>query len=355
MNSSQNINIALPVVVIFERHWDEIPKQLVADLLPDLVDQGYDTLCIETPQNLTSSEITSRLDSCINSDSEILSQAERLLKRVNITKKLSELSFDTLADLMKLFVSSQKYYEVAEMIKRLPAAQQLKKVFDESKRLSVRIKGVDIDDKDYQEITTTFFLDRMDKLIINEDLRMRTISENLIEHSQRHGIIFICGALHCSNLIAKFKEKNLQDRVLYYFPHSSQRYIDSIDDINKVNVNENHTYLLSSEEVKAFKNKIVKEVIPKIGYIKEILEGNSHSRYLSELFGVNFQAFLRPGYYVDGLLDIEEKENIEKIEQNLTENNIQTRRDFLEGRLYLVISDINTEKVIKRISQLRFI
>ncbi|VHO02007.1 hypothetical protein RHT_00325 [Candidatus Rhabdochlamydia sp. T3358] len=32
--------MSLPIVVIFERHWDETPKHLVKQLLPELVKEG---------------------------------------------------------------------------------------------------------------------------------------------------------------------------------------------------------------------------------------------------------------------------------------------------------------------------
>ncbi|NGX58147.1 MAG: hypothetical protein K940chlam3_01052, partial [Chlamydiae bacterium] len=90
--------MSLPSVIIFERHWDEAPRQLVKHLLPKLGAAGYDTMCLEAPQNLTSSEILSRFEACLEQDSGIHSQAEQLLKRakVEIRGRLSDVSFKEL-------------------------------------------------------------------------------------------------------------------------------------------------------------------------------------------------------------------------------------------------------------------
>src|ERR1700722_17926007 len=131
-------SISLPIVVIFERHWDEVPKQLVKDLLPQLAEEGYDTLCFEAPQNLSEKEILSSHKYGLDLNSKICSQAEECLKRagINDIDKLSTMGFENLAHLMQLFVSSKKYNEVAEKIKHLPATLLLKDIFNKANQLS---------------------------------------------------------------------------------------------------------------------------------------------------------------------------------------------------------------------------
>ena len=45
--------MSLPIVIIFERHWDTIPKTIIKDLLPALNKKGYQTFCFEAPQDLS--------------------------------------------------------------------------------------------------------------------------------------------------------------------------------------------------------------------------------------------------------------------------------------------------------------
>jgi hypothetical protein len=347
--------MSLPLVIIFERHWDEIPKLVLKDLLPNLVEQGYQTLCFETPKDLTTSEIIARHDSGLKYDMEIQRQAEQLLKQVNITKQLSEESFSSLAQLMKQYVSSQRYLDVAEKIKNLPASKILKEIFDQAGKLSLLLKGVDIVDLD--EMFSYDLSKRMTHINLQEDRRIRTIFKNLLKlRKKQEGVIFICGALHASNLLAKFAEKGMQDDVLYYFPHSSKRYDHTTDDINEITMRnetlQNHTYLLSKHQIQPFVKTIVSEIVPKIIYKEEIVNGNSHSRFLSEFFKVKLKAFLRPGYYVDALVDIDKISDIETIKQGIHAIGVQTHDVSLNERKYLVISAINTTEIAEKIRKL---
>lgn len=117
--------MSLPIVIIFERHWDTVPKSVMQYSLPHLSKRGYETFCFEAPQNLSSAEIVDRHNSWLEFDSDIQQQAEKLLKQVGITSKLSDMSFGSLAELLRLHVSSKRYLGVAEKVKQLPAFRML--------------------------------------------------------------------------------------------------------------------------------------------------------------------------------------------------------------------------------------
>ena len=88
-----------------------------------------------------------------------------------------------------------------------------------------------------------------------------------LRFQQAGGIVFACGALHAKRLLDELKKHDLQDRVLYYFPHSSARYDESIDDVHEVIVDDallGHTHLLSQEDIRSFGKRIIKEVSGKI-------------------------------------------------------------------------------------------
>jgi len=351
---------SMPIVVIFERHWDEAPKQIVKSLIPKLAEEGYDTLCFEAPQNLTENEILSSHNAGLELDNKIDSQAKEYLERVGIKNvKLSDIGFKKLTELMRLYVSSKRYLEVSEKIKVLPASILLKDVFDSANRFSLTVKGVDVDATDFAGIVSLDLSKRMSAIEKNEDYRIATISRNLFKlNSERNGLIFVCGALHAENLVNKFKEQNIHDRVLYYFPHSDKNYDDSVEDVKEYLSNDtlkNHTFCLINEgDRKLLINRIIKEVKSKnTQYKEEIIVGNSHSGFLSDVFKKNFQAFMRPGYYVDALLNIDTEDNIEEVIERLREVNISTHKTSLLGSMYLVVAEVNTREIADNIRLLK--
>lgn len=347
----------LPIVMIFERHWDEIPKLLVGDLLPSLANHGYDTLCFEAPQNLGSKEIIDRSKNSLEFDSKLYQDAESYLRRVGIVRKLSDVSFTELVELMRLYVSSKKYMEVAEKIKQLPASLAYQEVFNKAEKLKMVVKGIDIDSDDYDGIIAVDISKRMTGITKNEDDRVATMFKNLIRLRNRDkgGVIFICGALHATGLLDRFKEKNLADAVFYYFPHSSSRYDDSFDDFSVLPMSttfRDHAYLLTKQEIGSLSEKIITEVTGKIGYKKEIPGGNSHTQFLSNFFKVNFRAFLRSGFYVDALMEMDVPRNIDNIKESISKVGIQTHNTSIDQRQYLVIPDINTGEVGDKIRKM---
>src|SRR5204862_107854 len=76
---------------------------------------------------------------------------------------LCDLGFKKLAELMRLYVSSQRYLDVAEKIKELPSSILLKDIFNDAKKLYFSIKGVDIDANDFEDIISSDLSQRMSR------------------------------------------------------------------------------------------------------------------------------------------------------------------------------------------------
>jgi hypothetical protein len=223
----------LPIVIVFERHWDTIPKLVMQGLLPSLAKRGYNTFCLEAPQDLTSDEIVARQKLGLDSGAGLEKDAKKYLEQAGITNELSTMSFRKLVDLMRLRVSSKKYLEVAEIVKHQPAVRLLKDVFDEASKSSILLKGIEVNSEDFDKMVSPNLSTRMVGIAANEDYRLETVFANLLKvrDQQEEGIVFLYGALHAHGLLTKFREKNMQNEVLYYFPHSTNRFDDSIDDI----------------------------------------------------------------------------------------------------------------------------
>lgn len=354
--------MSLPIIILFERHWDCTPKSLLKEMLPDLSLRGYKSFCFEAPQNLTSTDIIHQHRSGVELDSTIEQQAEKLLKQVGITCKLSNVSFSTLAQQLRLYVSSKKYVEVAEKIKQLPASQILKEIFDEAEKLAFDIKGIDLDSDEFFAMLSNDISQRMPAIVRREDQRITTMVQNLLKlrAEQEEGIIFACGALHTKGLIEEFNKRGLKDEVLFYFPHSSMRYDESVDDIEDlINLSSgflsNHSHLLNPEDIQPFGTRILSEITQKTTYSQEILYQNSHIEHLNHSLQTHFRSFLRPGYHLDALLNVSETPNIEEIQKRIITAAIKTHYIFLEGQKTLVIPNINTQDIANKIRQLRIL
>ncbi len=354
--------MALPIVIIFERHWDAIPKLLAKDLVPKLLKQGYDTFCLETPQGRSSDAIIRSIQWEVEDASELKLQAEDLLKRNGIVTHLSNMSFRKLAELMRQCVSSKHYEHVAEKIRSLDAIRVLAEALSETAKKPMNITGVDIDD--FHEIFYTSdnsirdMSERVAAIREKNGRREEVIFQNLLklQARQKGGVIFISGTFHASGLLAKFKEQNRQDEVLFYFPHSSTRFDEEVDDIkltqDRSAVLIGHTHLLKEQDTKPFAKRIVKEISnnTKYKYKEEIPSGNSHSQFLSQYFKTTFKTFLRPGYYVDALADF--NNSSDAIQKRLNDVSVQTHDVSLNGRKYLVVPNVNTEEVGNKIREL---
>lgn len=345
-----------PILIIFEQHWDEKTKILEKKLIQRLAKEDYDTFCVEAPQSCTSEEIRSRHDSSLALDSEIYKQAKQCLKDAGIKteNKLSDISFKKLEMLMKRCVSSEQYTIVAEKIKNLPASKIYGDILKEAHRLSVSVMGIDIDN--FDQIPSTKFNERMKKINEFEDERIKTMYKNLTKlWKTKSGVIFTCGVMHAPNLVSKFKENGINDSVVYYFPYSEKLLLDeSFKGIMVMASNrtlQGHSYCLSNDkDINLLANKIVEEIKSKKA---KVLDKNSHSAFLSRFFGVNFQAFCRPGYYVDALLKIDEITKALTTAIKLHQSNIKVHCTLLQHQWYLVVPEVNTKKVAEKINELR--
>ena len=348
--------MSLPTVMIFERHWDRIPKLLVKEILPDLAQKGYDTFCVEVSQDLPSDEIALRLNSGIEFDEGIEAKAIEYLARKQVTpqKQLSDISFKELTDLMHLHVSSQRYLEVAEKIKQLPAARVMQEIFGRLEQLSIAVKGIDI--SDFDAIVAENIGQRYAKIVSKEDERIATMFKNLQAlRAQKRGVIFSCGALHAERLIAEFEKEGIADDLLYYFPHSWSRPEDSFDDMRDLHATNpslrGHTHLLVEQTVPGFSKRVIADITNKLRYKEEVTQGNAHIRFLSDLFGVEWQAFLRSQSYLDALVD-KNSPQIEAICKSLQKVAVATRDVTAGQNTYLAIPNVNTKEVADKIRKI---
>ncbi|HEV8052700.1 MAG TPA: hypothetical protein VGP47_09405 [Parachlamydiaceae bacterium] len=358
--TSNNFNNVLPIIVIFEQHWDKAPKEVLKHVLPQLSSHGYDTLCYEVPKNLNELEIITGWEGTLEFCTNLTNQAQGLLKQVGFVRNVSEVAFTELIELLRLYVSSKRYVEVAERIKELPGSIVLNEIIHNAKQLSFTIKGIDIDEDDFHQIVSADLTKKLSIVKKNEVIRIKTFTDNLFElYKEGKGLIFPCGVLHAGNVMAKFKEKNMQDHVLYYFPHS-ETLCDDENALTEVKEHspelKNHSYCILNENDKdALANRIIKDIKSKQNpYQEGIVEGTSATVYLSQIFKVDCNALIRPGYFVDAVIDTNQVADLNDIKDKLYFADIESHQTILADHSYLVIPSVNTEQVSSSISRLRY-
>src|SRR5262245_31476419 len=98
----------LPIIILFERHWDTVPAKVTKKLVSRLFYEGYDTLCCEAPNDLTASEMIFRIKS--NLYNELYEDAIKYLegKGVEVNGELGELTINELLSLLHSYVSTKK-------------------------------------------------------------------------------------------------------------------------------------------------------------------------------------------------------------------------------------------------------
>lgn len=345
-----------PTIILFERHWDTTPKKIIRSLIPKLAHEGYDSYCMEASSDLTKQEFALRLKHGVETSTEIYNEAMKLLKNngVRLNKELSDISYDVLLDLMRYYVSSQKYEIVAEKIKSLPAYRIFNENFSLLKTESIDFCPIDIKADSYDQMIKLGPTERMKLVDRFEENRIQSFVTHLLKlRSERKGVVFSLGAIHATNLIAKLHECGQHDNFIYYFPHSSKHYVDGIDDVNEyltTPVLEKQKITLDTDsEIESFVKKLISEVQARnTHYIEEVAGGNSQAAYLSEFFKVEFKAFKRLGHYVDLLLDISTVANGDEIARTLSAADIPAR---ISGRNTLIISNVNTQMIGDRIQK----
>ena len=356
--------MSLPIICIFERHWDTYPKEVLLDVLPDLAQLGYNTLCVEAPEDVKKEEILNCLDISIKKSTECLEVAQKYLsfqKQIDLKTPMDKISYSKLAELMRLYVTSQKYQMMAEWIKNLPGHQKMKEVFDKAQQHKFELHGIDISEKSYNSMFVTnqgewkSHFERDVNIIDKDAERIRVMTNHLSKlKKENRGIVFLCGAYHVREIFAKFKKMDFEGEALPYFIcRGDQVYDEQFDEIGELEerggeILNGHVFRLQHRQIKTFGEKIINEVMRKIpDRLQQIGLLNSY-------FEVEFEARMRPGYYVDAVLDLENVENIDSIKQKLKEKCIDFSIVELKtiGKKWLIIKDINFSAIAKEIASL---
>ena len=257
----------LRTIIIFERHWDTRPKQLITNVLPQLKASGYNLLCLEAPHDLSPAVLHDRVIKSAEDSTQVHEKVISLLKKrhVMVNGALSDMGYQALKSLVYQYISTRNTTDVVELLLNYPAQLAMKTMMEQAQILAMPVMGIDIDSA------------RMEKLLaINLESRITALdivaaerNQSMVGHLQtlqreNKGVVFLCGVDHAEEVMVLVRQYNLQDYVSCYFVHSERRFDDSIDDIaiysNTDTLREKSILLTNDGEVKDFSDKLLKEM-----------------------------------------------------------------------------------------------
>ena len=134
-----------PILIFLERHWDPIPKKVLRNTLPELLENGYQTLCFENPVDDSEELIIAGVQSTISQIKSSLNQAYGLLSRRGRShENLCDMEYSKLYQLLELYVSSKHYSELALHFKELPGHKAKLALLQQAKSMHFNMSGVDL-------------------------------------------------------------------------------------------------------------------------------------------------------------------------------------------------------------------
>jgi hypothetical protein len=287
-NDSQNEDkenmSSLPLIIIFERHWDVVPRSCIKKLVPHLAKCGYDTLCYEFPQDETAQEIRRHINSQIQRTTQINDEVEELCG----VKNLNQQDTDSITNhLSRSNLSRERCQQIARLIKNLPAFKIQQETIEMAvSQLKFSVKGIDLDAAESRALATASSQEHLNLALIDvEKKRIGVMSNNLVKLAQKaKGVVLGCGIVHAAELLAELDRSGINTPVLYYFIHSQHPYKKGVDDVRTfINKNDaiqkdvlkDHTFCLLENQIDDFVERITAQVQEKISAHKELKSNSS--------------------------------------------------------------------------------
>ncbi len=205
----------LPIIVFLESHIDCITPHHYENLVRHLITKGYNKFCLEAPSLLTIDEIKSYLSAEISDVEELLPKVVGLInsgyKTTNPNSTytctvdgLLNLEFTSLIKILQMYVSSQKYSELALKLRSHIPNKVTLRMFN---KLSAKIDMVGIDTE------RTFSV--MDHAQYNKPREDFMFNKLLELYNNGCNIIFKVGKLHGFGLYQRFLKEQCLDNIVF--------------------------------------------------------------------------------------------------------------------------------------------
>lgn len=347
--------MSLPIVMLFNRHWDLTPQLLIKELLPGLAREGYNSFCEERSSALSEQDIFKDMENHVNSSLDYL-------KIFNQIADLSKLPYDrnlndlTLTELQYALPNKYNFSDAEDMtyaIKHLQAHKRHRDNLFLAKEMDFQIYPID-DPLSISEVESVLGDVDLEYQAIKKtkSVRESVMADHLCRmHSLGAGIIVSLGCNHFKNMVELLQKRGLgEEDIVCHFPHTIFQYRspskNSINDLTEegsILINKT-TCATSEEEIYKLSLKLLIEVKSKKELKKELLK-NCHIQFLSDYFKVKFKPVLRPEFRLDAVLSFTKIEEISGIREKLHKSRIVNQKT----ENYLIIPDVNTAEIAHRI------
>lgn len=352
----------LPIIILVERHWDEAPKKALLNALPFLMTSGYNTLCFESPCDKNEEETVADIESTIEFIERRLAEANQCLARRGMFYNLPEMDYLDLQRLLQKYVSSQYYKEMALWFKELPGHKEKLLLVRNAQKSHMKICGIDLKSNELEAIHSREaqlnLKNRALKIRELDNLRTTSFTRHMHELQQQgRGVVFVVGQFHYTTIIEEFSKEHPLSELIFLHPYSTRCLVKSYIDYNLPSSRFIEDLILiektidNNEDIEIFLTHLVNALQPRLdNYIS--IEPTSTCQLLSDKTGLNFQAYVRPGYLVDCHHFVNENEKIDETVNQLNSNGVIGFFSLFRGRYSYCVPNINMKEVAHQIQKL---
>lgn len=340
-----------PILVIFERHWNKIPKEILIKNLLKLKELGYSTFCYEASNGDGEQKtILEQIKSNVETYSMYEKTAIAILRMNNIDiSDFSTVPYEQLCHDLHLYVSPKDYDKLAVILKGLSGIRKEYELHLSAIEAGFKIIGIDI-----PELPT---IEYFSAETISPDLmkkRDHHFAGNLKQlYEERKGVVFLCGASHANGLLKELTRLGLIYQTLCYTVSSSVRYSYELsvrDEFNLIGISDENNelvYIDTEEEANQFSQKLINEIENNNKYI-QALDHHQNTSLINNKTGLAFTAYLRTNHYVDAILDLSNTNcNDEKaICNKLNGYKIKHTFGFFHDKKHLIIPRVNVSSAV---------
>lgn len=204
-------------VLLFERHWDIAPKQVLQALLES---GDYTTLCVEAPHDAQASEIIYSIQTNLVPHKRLA----RLIIRAFPGQSWSELDTSEIAEKLPHIGDRMN---TAHMLKGLRATELLADIFvAHTGKKSTALIGIDLSESELGALRRkqTTPISEMHLRVNMARVIDKKFFEKLIKARAAHpGVVLLCGSMHAPYMIEQIRCLGLEDQFIIRFVHSAQR------------------------------------------------------------------------------------------------------------------------------------
>ena len=215
----------MPTIIFLENHNDVYPKIIIKRLLSRLSNMGYKDFYVESDPLFSADQIISAHKEHLESCNSFLDLAcltlstGRLTGHLRFNKELlKSMSFLDLSNLLRSYVSSRRYSEMAIGINGIIAYTKMLDVFSLLRQHKISLSGIDINSSQDKIVMKEMDLKLHNKniasLMSSRDL---ALFNNLRLISQKSGIALL-GIAHFKGVYELITKYGLQDKFIFCWP-----------------------------------------------------------------------------------------------------------------------------------------